>query len=120
MKEATNTPPAGSCELVLTRDFALPAERLFKAWSDPGLLKQSKSYRTRRLVFTNPYTKAWELSEYLFMTAVITFEDLGGKSRYTARVLHWTVADREKHEAMGFHTGSNQCLDQLIELVGGN
>src|SRR5258708_3118339 len=70
-----------------------------------------------RLVFTDAYTKAWEPSEKPFMTVIVTLEDLGGKTRYTARVMHWTVADREAHEKMGFHKGWGQCADQLSALV---
>lgn len=71
-----------------------------------------------RLVFTDAYTRAWEPSEHPFMTGIITFEDLGnGRTRYTARAVHWTAADREKHEAMGFHEGWGKCLDQLVELM---
>jgi hypothetical protein len=58
------------------------------------------------LVFTDAYTKAWEPSQKPFMTVILTFDDEGGgKTRYTARVRHWTVADREAHEKMGFHGG---------------
>ncbi len=71
-----------------------------------------------KLVFTDAYTTAWEPSEKPFMTAIVTFEDLGdGKTRYTARVRHWTVDDREAHEKMGFHEGWGQCADQLAELL---
>ena len=73
--------------------------------------------KNERLVFTNAYTKAWEPSEKPFMTVILTFEDEGGKTKYTARVLHWTVADREAHEKMGFHQGWGQCADQLVALV---
>lgn len=73
--------------------------------------------KNERLVFTDAYTKAWEPSEKPFMTVIITFEDEGGKTRYTARVRHWTVADRETHEKMGFHQGWSQCTDQLAALV---
>jgi uncharacterized protein YndB with AHSA1/START domain len=51
------------------------------------------------------------------MTVILTFEDLGGKTRYTARVRHWTAADRETHEKMGFHQGWGLCADQLAALV---
>ena len=52
------------------------------------------------------------------MVAIITFEDAGpGKTKYTARARHWTAADREAHEKMGFHEGWGQCLDQLVALV---
>jgi uncharacterized protein YndB with AHSA1/START domain len=73
-----------------------------------------------KLVFTDAYTKAWEPSEKPFMTATLTFEDAGpGKTKYTARARHWTVADREAHEKMGFHAGWGQCADQLEALLNG-
>jgi len=70
-----------------------------------------------KLVFTDAYTKAWEPSEKPFMTVTLTFENHGGKTRYTARVLHWTVADREAHEKMGFHQGWGIATDQLEAIA---
>jgi uncharacterized protein YndB with AHSA1/START domain len=70
-----------------------------------------------RLVFTDAYTEAWEPSGKPFMTVILTFEDEGGRTRYTARVRHWTIADREAHEKMGFHEGWGRCTDQLATLV---
>lgn len=72
----------------------------------------------KRLVFTDAFTEAWTPSEKPFMTGVLTFENEGGKTRYTARVLHWNVADREAHEKMGFHEGWGKATDQLCELLG--
>jgi uncharacterized protein YndB with AHSA1/START domain len=72
----------------------------------------------RRLVFTDAYTAAWTPSAKPFMTAVLTFDDEGGKTRYTARVQHWSVADREAHEKMGFHMGWGLCTEQLCEAIG--
>ena len=71
-----------------------------------------------RLVFTDAYTEAWKPSEKPFMTGILTFEDEAGGTRYTARVLHWTVADREAHEKMGFHEGWGKATEQLAALVG--
>jgi uncharacterized protein YndB with AHSA1/START domain len=71
----------------------------------------------QRLVSTDAYVKAWEPSEKPFMTLILTFEDEAGKTRYTARARHWTVADREAHEKMGFHQGWGLCTDQLTALV---
>jgi uncharacterized protein YndB with AHSA1/START domain len=144
-------------ELTLTRLIDAPREKLYRAWTDPTLLKQwfaPLPYTTpvaeldvrpggsafivmrgpdgtdlpnhgvylevvpnQRLVSTDAYTKAWEPSEKPFMTLILTFEDEGGKTRYTARVRHWTVADREAHEKMGFHQGWGICADQLTALV---
>ena len=71
----------------------------------------------QRLVSTDAYVKAWEPSEKPFMTLILTFADEGGKTRYTARVRHWTVADREMHEKMGFHQGWGIATDQLAALA---
>jgi uncharacterized protein YndB with AHSA1/START domain len=70
-----------------------------------------------RIVFTDAFVCAWEPSEKPFMTATITFADDGGKTRYVARVRHWSVADREMHEKMGFHPGWGQCAEQLEALA---
>jgi len=144
-------------ELVLTRLIAAPREKLYRAWTEPELLKQwfaPKPYTTpmaeldvrpgganlivmrgpdgrdmpnrgvylevvpnQRLVFTDAYVSAWEPSAKPFMTVILTFEDECGKTRYIARVRHWTVADREAHEKMGFHQGWGMCTDQLAALV---
>lgn len=144
-------------ELVLTRLINAPRDKVYRAWTEPELLKQwfaPKPYTTpiveidvrpggsayfvmrgpdgkdlpnhgvylevvpnERLVSTDAYVKAWEPSEKPFMTLILTFEDEGGKTRYTARVRHWTVADREAHEKMGFHEGWGLCADQLEALV---
>lgn len=144
-------------ELVLTRLINAPREKVYRAWTQPELLKQwfaPKPYTTpvveidvrpggsayfvmrgpdgkdlpnhgvylevvpnEKLVSTDAYVKAWEPSEKPFMTLILTFEDEGGKTRYTARVRHWTVADREAHEKMGFHEGWGLCADQLEALV---
>lgn len=144
-------------ELVLTRLINAPREKVYRAWTEPELLKQwfaPKPYTTpiaemdvrpggaayfvmrgpdgkdlpnrgvylevvpnQKLVSTDAYVKAWEPSEKPFMTLILTFEDEGGKTRYTARVRHWTAADREAHEKMGFHEGWGLCTDQLEALV---
>ena len=52
------------------------------------------------------------------MTGILTFEDLGGgRTRYTARVRHWSAQDKEAHEAMGFHQGWGTATDQLVALA---
>jgi uncharacterized protein YndB with AHSA1/START domain len=144
-------------ELVLTRLINAPRAKVYRAWTDPELLKQwfaPKPYTTpiveidvrpggsayfvmrgpdgkdlpnrgvylevvpnEKLVSTDAYVTAWEPSEKPFMTLILTFEDDGGKTRYTARVRHWSVADREAHEKMGFHEGWGLCTDQLEALV---
>jgi uncharacterized protein YndB with AHSA1/START domain len=149
--------PASDRELVLARIIDAPREKVFRAWTDPELLKQwfaPLPYTTpvaeldvrpggatlivmrspeghempnrgiylevvenERLVFTDAYTGAWEPSVKPFMTVILTFEDAGGRTRYTARVRHWSVADRETHEKMGFHQGWGVCTDQLAALV---
>lgn len=159
-KKTKDTAPARTAsdrELIISRIIDAPPERVFKAWTDPELLKQwfaplpyttpvaeldvrpgganlivmrgpdgndlpnrgvyLEVVKNEWLVFANAYAKAWEPSEKPFVTVIVTFESEGGKTKYTARVLHWTVADREAHEEMGFHQGWGQCADQLAALV---
>ncbi|MDB5798747.1 MAG: polyketide cyclase [Paucimonas sp.] len=71
----------------------------------------------RRLVFTDAYTSAWQPSEKPFLTVVLDFEGQGGQTLYTARALHWSEADREAHEKMGFHQGWGIATDQLAALA---
>jgi uncharacterized protein YndB with AHSA1/START domain len=146
-------------ELVLTRLIDAPRALLYRAWTDPEMLKQwfaPLPYTTpqaeldvrpgganlivmrspdgqdmpnrgvylevvpnEKLVFTDAFTDAWVPSPKPFMTVILTFEDEDGKTRYTARVRHWTAEDRETHEKMGFHQGWGICADQLTALVKG-
>ncbi len=74
--------------------------------------------KNQRLVFTDAFVKAWEPSAKPFMVATVTFDDAGaGKTRYTARIQHWTIADREAHEQMGFHQGWGIATDQLAAVA---
>jgi uncharacterized protein YndB with AHSA1/START domain len=154
-----NASPADASDndLVLTRLIAVPREKLFRAWTEPELLKQwfaPLPYTTQtaeldvrpgganrlvmkgpegnemtvrgvyldvvkneRIVFTDAYVDAWTPSARPFMTVIVTFEAVDGKTRYTARVRHWTAADREDHEKMGFYQGWGKAIDQLAALA---
>lgn len=71
-----------------------------------------------RIVFTDAFEAGWEPSPDMFFTAITTLEALpGDRTRYVARALHWTVANRDKHEKMGFHQGWDESLDRLAALV---
>jgi uncharacterized protein YndB with AHSA1/START domain len=84
-------------------------------YPNPGLFLEVVP--NEKLVFTDAFTSAWQPSEKPFMVVILTFEDEGGKTKYTAIARHWTVADREAHEKMGFHEGWGQCASQLEELA---
>jgi uncharacterized protein YndB with AHSA1/START domain len=71
----------------------------------------------QRLVITDAYTEAWKPSAKPFCTIDLHFEDLGGKTKYTAIVRHWTLTDKEAHEEMGFRTGWGIATDQLEALI---
>ncbi len=75
--------------------------------------------KNERIVFTDAYIDAWTPSEKPFFTGIVTFEDAGnGRTKYTARARHWTDADREAHEKMGFHEGWGKAADQMAALAG--
>lgn len=50
----------------------------------------------------------------LAMTAIITLEPLGDRTKYTAIALHANPESRKRHEEMGFHEGWGKALDQLV------
>lgn len=103
---------AGGSSLVVMRS---PEGEEF---SNPGVFLEVVP--NERIVTTDAYTSAWVPSEKPFMTAIVTFEDLGGgRTRYVARALHWSEEDRAAHEAMGFHDGWGKAADQLEELAKG-
>jgi uncharacterized protein YndB with AHSA1/START domain len=70
-----------------------------------------------KLVFTDAYTEAWVPSAKPFMTAIITFEDEGDQTRYTARARHWSAEDMQAHETMGFHVGWGIAAEQMAALA---
>ncbi|HEY4941111.1 MAG TPA: SRPBCC family protein [Rhizomicrobium sp.] len=75
-----------------------------------------------KIVFTDAYTGDWQPGAKPFMTVILTFadgvgEDGAGKTRYTARVRHWTAEDKATHEKMGFAQGWGLCTDQLAALA---
>ncbi|WP_413709968.1 SRPBCC family protein [Rhizobium sp. Rhizsp82] len=71
-----------------------------------------------KIVFTDAYTSAWVPSEKPFFTGVILLEDLGnGRTKYTAKALHWRAEDKEAHEKMGFHEGWGTVVGQLEEYL---
>lgn len=74
--------------------------------------------QNERIVFTDAFGSGWEPAPDIFFTAITTFEPLpGGRTRYTARALHWTKASCERHERMGFHAGWGESIDRLATLV---
>ncbi|WLH02529.1 SRPBCC family protein [Pseudomonas beijingensis] len=143
--------------LSISRVIDAPRQKIFRAWTEPGLLAQwwgphgmttpecemdlwaGGQFRTlmrapdgseyptmgvfleifapQRLVFTDAFLPGWIPSGKAFMTAEVLLEEVDGKTRYTARALHWSEEDRQAHEAMGFHDGWGQSLDRLETLV---
>jgi uncharacterized protein YndB with AHSA1/START domain len=56
-------------------------------------------------------------TESFLMTAVISLESMGERTKYTALVIHGDEESRKKHEQMGFHDGWGKALDQLVALA---
>ena len=73
-----------------------------------------------KLVFTDTYTEGWKPSPEPFMTAILTFEDLGdGRTRYTAVARHRSKESAQTHKDMGFYEGWATVVDQLEAYAQG-
>jgi uncharacterized protein YndB with AHSA1/START domain len=69
------------------------------------------------IVFTDGYEEGWIPTPDPFITAFFHFEPLEGRTRLVARVLHWSAAERKRHEDMGFAVGWGGSVDKLARLV---
>ena len=73
-----------------------------------------------KLVFTDTYTEGWKPSAEPFMTAIVTFEDMGGgRTRYTAVARHRNAETARQHRDMGFHDGWGTVATQLEAYAQG-
>ncbi len=73
-----------------------------------------------KLVFTDTYTEGWKPAAEPFMTAIVTFEDMGGgRTRYTAVARHRNAETARQHRDMGFHDGWGTVATQLEAYAQG-
>lgn len=152
-----NTVTVEELDLTISRVIRATPDRIWRAWTQPELLKQWFAPRPvqvvsaeidprpggtcnivmrlpdgtemdnpgcvllaepeRKLVFTDALGPGFRPTGGGFMTAIILIEPEGDGCRYSARVLHKSAEDRQKHEEMRFAEGWGTCLDQLAELV---
>ncbi len=82
-------------ELSLSRMVDAPADKVFDAWTDPALLRE------------------WFATRPWITSMVLTFEDHGDRTKYTARVLHSSAASQEMRENAAW----GQCASELEALV---
>ena len=70
-----------------------------------------------RLVWTDALLPGYRPAPNPFFTAILTFEDIEGGTRYIAHAIHGNAPDREKHSAMGFESGWGTVFDQLVAYL---
>ena len=144
-------------DLEMIRVIDAPLALVWKAWTDPDLLKQwwtprpwttaavsmdlraGGAFKTtmrspegqemphegvfldvvahQRIAFTDAVNADYRPSAEPFMTAIITFEDAGSKTKYNVQILHPNTATRKKHEEMGFEQGWSTAISQLEEVA---
>ena len=68
----------------------------------------------RRLVWTDALLPGYRPANEPFFTAMLSLQELGDGTAYSARAIHRDPAARERHKEMGFFEGWGTCLDQLV------
>jgi uncharacterized protein YndB with AHSA1/START domain len=104
----TDVRPGGSTLVVMADENGIE-------YPNPG--QYLEVVPNKKLVFTDAYTGDWQASEKPFMTVTLTFEDIGGKTRYIARCQHWNAEDKAAHVQMGFHEGWGMVTEQLEQVL---
>lgn len=100
--------PGGACNTTFDVDGALMENNGVYLEVVPG----------EKLVFTDTYTAGWKPAPEPFMTAIVTFEDLGnGSTRYRAVARHRNSEAAEAHRKMGFFDGWGTVAGQLEEFA---
>lgn len=66
-----------------------------------------------RIVFTDILEEGWRPAANPFFVAIITMEDHPDGTLYTARAMHRTPEDRDRHAEMGFEGGWGTVAEQL-------
>ncbi len=82
-------------ELSVSRMVDAPADKVFDAWTDPALLHQ------------------WFATRPWITSMVLTFEDHGDRTKYSARVLHSGPAGQAMHQRPAW----GDCASELDALV---
>jgi uncharacterized protein YndB with AHSA1/START domain len=142
-------------EIVVTRVFDAPRERVFEAWTDPERVVQwwgPRGFTTtihemdvrpggiwrftmhgpdgtdypNRVEFTE-VTKPQRLvydhgpdagAEGLSFRSTVTFEDEGGGTRLTLRLVFKSAEERDRAVEFGAREGGKQTLERLAEHLG--
>jgi uncharacterized protein YndB with AHSA1/START domain len=72
----------------------------------------------QRLVWTSVLGAGYRpIGGDLPFTAVISLEDSGTGTKYTATAIHGDAALAKQHDEMGFHVGWGLALDQLVAMI---
>lgn len=100
--------PLLETELVFTRIVDAPREKVFEAWTDPVHLRKWLGSERWTVSVAAADSRPGAASLILMrgpggevMTVALTFEDTGGRTKYTARVRRWSAEEVEANETMG-------------------
>lgn len=86
-----------------------------ETFDNPGVILEIEPQK--RLVTTDAFRPGWIPGDRAFMVTHLDFEDVGGRTRYLARAMHWSADTLKEHENMGFHEGWGTAADQLEALA---
>ncbi|MFB9310348.1 uncharacterized protein YndB with AHSA1/START domain [Agromyces hippuratus] len=70
-----------------------------------------------RIVWTDALVSGWRPAEASFVTAAFRMRDHPDGTEYSATAMHRNVADRDRHDQLGFHDAWGTVTRQLAEIA---
>ena len=101
-------------DLIITREFDITVESLFKAHTDPDLIEQWMGSKAIR--FEGKKHGSWQL-EKRDENGVLLFGAAGDKSRLRMQIVYRSVALRDQMLKLPFAFGVNMAHDQLEQVM---
>ena len=115
--------PTAEPVIVMKRSFNAPRRLVWRAFTMPEHVSRwwgARSMGTTRVVKLDLQPQGeWRFEQTAPDGAIYAFDEVDGKTEYTAITRFDSIEDRDGMVASGMETGAQESMDQLEELLAG-